>query len=158
MANEQYLYLQPIVEQHLEIIHSWRTNPKVYGMFMDSQRPSSWEETRKWWNNLPDSVMMMAMLVETTPFPIFWRGRAIGAIWVTPKSEPLLEVIIGEIELFGTPVVPKVYQFAIEAIRKAMSRKPIRTFVKNRELAEELRTKGWGSCGQNNGFSELVYV
>jgi hypothetical protein len=161
MPDKYYLYLRPVDEQDLELIHSWRINPEIYSLYGDNEEPCSWMDTLRWWRNQGDTMMFIVMYIDITLPDAYWRGRPIGVTWARNfKDVPDIGGFIGEIDLLPTPITGKVYALTAESIKRMRNKSKVKSRVKweNKNLLSALGELGWTvSKDLGDNMLELSY-
>ncbi len=160
--SDYYLYLRTATEQDLEMIHMWRTNPVINEMCGTGKELPTWEESRIWWDNKPDSVMLMAMIVTESVFSLYWKGRNIGVVWCDDISAkiPLVEGFVGNTEFHNTPVQMRIFQLAGEAIKKmcGKSQTVVEMDSNNEQLVKMCMSNGFVTAKKKDNKTYMVYT
>ena len=146
MPEKYYLYLRPVAEQDLELIHSWRINPAIYSLYDNVDEPCSWFDTLRWWRTLGDTMMFVVMYIDATLPDAYWRGRPIGITWArNMRDVPEIGGYIGEIDLLDTPINGKIYAMTAESIKRMRNKSRVTSKVKweNKSLLASLDSIGW---------------
>jgi len=160
--SEYYLYLRPVCEQDLEIIHSWNLNPLVIKQFnLPDNKPNSWNDTLTWWRNLGNSLVFILTVVDGVQSSTYWRGRPIGLSWVKNLKGDLPEIggYIGDIDYYKKAQI-EMYNLTVEAVNrlKGVQKAALRLSKENQELIGVLGQCGWNiSCEIEDNMVELVY-
>ena len=86
------LKLVPVnINDDLELILAWRSNPNIYKWFQNQSKPLEWENHYNFWKNR----------VNRIDWIIFYRERKIGVAYITDLSSqtPNVGLYIGELTL-----------------------------------------------------------
>jgi hypothetical protein len=157
---EYYLYLRPVSEQDLELIHSWQLNPITINQFnLPDNRPNSWSDTLAWWRNLGNSLVFILMVVDNVQSATYWRGRPIGLSWVKRTELPEIGGYIGDTDYYKKAVV-EMYNITLETVNRLKGIHKASVKVKREEqgLMDAMTKCGWSiSCELDNNMVELVY-
>jgi len=153
------LYLRPISEQDLELIHSWNTNPLVIKYYnLPDKVPNSWEDAVSWWRTLGNSLVFVLCVVDVYS-PTYWRGHPIGISWVKNlKDNPEIGGYIGDTDYYQSAPA-EMYMLTLEAVNRLRGIKSASLKVKkdNQELIGVMGECGWRIDRECDGVVELRY-
>lgn len=160
MSNEPYLYLRPINESDLEIIHLWNLNPLILKTFnLPSKNPNSWSDTMNWWKTLGNTFVFILMCIDIQS-ATYWRGRPIGLGWMRNlKETPEIGGYIGDVDHYRTSIL-RLYDLLVDEIvkRKGNQACSIQISRGNQELIAQLGQCGWLiTCELENNLVRLEY-
>lgn len=146
MADEKYyLYLRPVSEQDLEIIHSWRIKKDIFQLYLNVDMPPSWVETLDWWYKLGKARVFIVMMTDEANPPVYWRGRRIGLMWMRfDEAVPRVGGYIGDTALKGD-VFMQAMQLLLEAVKMSRGNTKVMMSVnwKNEKLITRLQRNLW---------------
>lgn len=159
---EYYLYLRPVNETDLEIIHSWNLNPLIINHFnLPDNKPNSWEDTMEWWKGLGSTLLYVATVVDKVQSATYWKGRPIGLVWIKNfRENPEIGGYIGDTDYYKSNALLEMYRLAAEVVNKRTGNSKVYLKVKreNMPLIDTLGKCGWNiDCELENGMVQLVY-
>jgi hypothetical protein len=158
---EYHLYLRPVTEQDLEIIHSWNLNPLILKQFdLPDSKPNSWSDTLAWWRGLGSSLVFVVNVTHDVPSATYWRGRPIGLVWVKNiRENPEVGGYIGDTDYYKSNALLEMYRLAVEVVNRRTGRPTAFLKVKREDmpLIEALQQYGWCIDNETNGVVELSY-
>jgi hypothetical protein len=156
---EYYLYLRPVNEQDLELIHSWQLNPVVIKQFnLPDNKPNSWNDTLSWWRNLGNSLVFILMVVDDVQSATYWKGRPIGLSWVKRGELPEIGGYIGDADYKKAQV--EMYNLTLETVNrlKGINKASLKVKREEHSVMDLLTKCGWTiSCELEDGMVELTY-
>lgn len=161
--NNYYLYLRPVCESDLEIIHAWQLNPTIANSFdIPDNNPNTWSDTLAWWRGLGNRMMFMLMVVDQVHSATFWRGREIGVSWVANLKLEVPEIggYIGNLDYLTTKNIIELYMLTLETVNRlrGVEKASLKVKKDNQELLGVLGKMGWTlTCELEDGMVELQY-
>jgi hypothetical protein len=158
---EYYLYLRPVCEQDIEIIHSWQLNPLIIKQFnLPNSNPNSWSDTLAWWKGLGNSLVFVLMIVDKVQSATYWRGRPIGLSWVKNVKSELPEIggYIGDTD-YCRKLQIEMYNVTLETINRLKGIQTACLKIKREEqqLIGVLSQCGWHIDNETEGVVQLNY-
>jgi RimJ/RimL family protein N-acetyltransferase len=158
---EYQLYLRPVCEQDLEIIHSWNLNPLIINQFnLPDNKPNSWGDTLAWWKGLGSSLVFVVIVIDSVQSATYWNGRPIGLAWVKNIRSELPEIggYIGDTDYYQKSVV-EMYNLTMDTInqRKGIQRACLKIKREEQSLIGMLSGCGWRIDNETDGMVELRY-
>ena len=158
---EYHLYLRPITETDLEIIHAWNLNPLILKQFnLPDNRPNSWSDTLAWWKGLGGTLVYILMATHDVVSATYWKGRPIGVSWIkNVRSEPEVGGYIGDTDYYKSNALVEMYNLLVGVVKKR-SNAPVSLKVSrdNMPMIEGLQKYDWCiDCEIDNGMVQLTY-
>lgn len=143
---EYHLYLRPVTEQDLEIIHSWNLNPLILKQFsLPDSKPNSWSDTLAWWRGLGNTLLYVAIVVDKVQSATYWKGRPIGLSWIKNiRTEPEIGAYIGDTDYYKSNALIEIYNRTLEMVeRKTGVKKASLKVPRNQVLLDLMQECGW---------------
>ena len=158
---EYYLYLRPVSEQDLELIHSWNLNPIILKTFnLSDNKPNSWKDTLTWWRTLGSSLVFIVMVVDKIQSATYWKGRPIGVSWVRNLKSDMPEIggYIADTDYYKKAVV-ELYNLTLETVNRLKGIQKASCKLRREEQVTigELGKCGWNIDSEVNGVVNLIY-
>jgi len=128
------------IEQDLELIMAWRSNPLIYKNFYIQKRPLEWKEHIDWWTRNKKSW-------DRLIFIIWYNSRKVGSISLHSFSTgiPEVDIYIGEVTLWGKGIGKKAIDILLNMEYEVLKRYKV---VCARILKGNIRSqKVFESCG-----------
>ena len=157
---EYYLYLRPVCEQDLEIIHSWNINPLIINQFnLPDNKPNSWRDTMEWWQNLGNTLLYVPTVVDKVQSATYWKGRPIGLTWIENiRTEPEIGAFIGDTDYYKSNALVEIYDRTLSIVeRKTGVKKASLKVPRNQSLIDILQKYGWVVDCEVDGMVECNY-
>lgn len=143
---EYYLYLRPVNETDLEIIHSWQLNPLIINQFnLSDNKPNSWDDTMEWWKGLGSTLLYVPTVVDKVQSATYWKGRPIGLAWIKDiRTEPEIGAYIGDTDYYKSNALIEIYNLTLGIVeRKTGVKKALLKVPRNQVLIDLMQKCGW---------------
>lgn len=106
--------LREAIDDDLELLMAWRSNPLVFRHFFRQSEPLKWEEHLRWWQSRRCRKDWIIALEDDG------RERFVGSVNAArlDSDSPEVGVFVGEVTLWGRGVGRKAVALAVEYLRE----------------------------------------
>lgn len=155
MSKDKTISLRQAVDDDLELMMAWRSNPFVYEGFYLQNRPLKWEEHYSWWKSRDNRVDWIISLHGEE------HSRDVGSVNVSfmDNDTPEIGIYIGEVTLWGRGVARSAISLVINWLKilgyKIVRARIMKLNIKSLKLFEGLGFKKIGEGRKGEWVYEL---